>query len=216
MNIVLIEGLPGTGKSTLAETLKLKFEGEGRKACEYTELSKDHPIFTLKFEKDARDENYLESDLTKWTEFLSTNDNEAIHIFDAAPFQNSIRYSLEFRNENKINNYINQFQRELGPHNASLIYLRPKSAKEQIEYCLSVKGDDWVKNITKYYENVPHSQVRNREGIDGLKAFWNDYAELCIGLMENISIPSKIIRFAPGEWARVNREVFGFLARSLA
>lgn len=216
VNIVLIEGLPGTGKTTLAETIKAKFEGEGLGVREYTEISKSHPIFTLRFEKDVHDENYLESDLAKWGEFLSRNDNTNIHIFDAAPFQNSIRYSLESGNENKINNYITQIQSALEPHNVSLIYLRPQSVKDQIEYCLNVKGGDWVKNISNYYENVPHSQERKRVGIEGLKAFWNDYAELCDGVMEHISIPSKTIRFAPGEWARVNREVFGFLTRPRA
>jgi hypothetical protein len=164
----------------------------------------------------VHDEKYLDSDLARWAEFLSRYDDESVHIFDAAPFQNSIRYSLECGNENRINKYIDQFQSLLEPHEASVIYLRPKSVNTQIDYCLSTKGESWVKNVPEYIENVPHSKERERVGIEGMKAFWNDYAQLCDGVMERISIPSKIIRFVPGEWARVNREAVGFLERPLA
>ena len=204
MQIILIEGMPGCGKSTLTNTLEKRLAKQDIRAQAYSELAKTHPIFSLRFgDIDVHDPRYLDADLERWQIFLDRNKNDQrTYIFDAAPFQNSIRYAFEANFDDQIPIYYSKLQKlwQQTQTHAKLIYLQPENIANHTDWCISNKGALWAKNVSKYIESTPYAQKRDLQGVTGMKQFWNDYVCLCNALLKETRIPVKEIISTPYDW----------------
>ena len=217
MRVIFIDGLPGSGKTTLTENLCISLNSKEVNLKSYSELSKTHPIFSLRFQKiDVHSDQYSSLDLSKWRDFVKQAENDTnIHIFDAAPFQNSVRYLLESSSESRIDDYFSQFEEIISPLSPRLIYLRPANAISQSQFCITIKGKEWAKNVPNYLENTKFSNDRNWKGIEGMHNFWDAYATVCDSLVSKTNIPTNIINIVPGEWNRHHKEASTFINKGL-
>jgi len=72
--IILIEGIPGSGKSTCARFLANQFERNGYKCSLFLETTYEHPI--IQMESISDNNAFVDSYLNKWFNFIATsNDN---------------------------------------------------------------------------------------------------------------------------------------------
>jgi len=218
MRIIFVEGMPGCGKSTLTDNLAAMFREKGNDSFSYQELDKKHPVYVFRDkETDTHSIRYLEKYLDRWECFIDSNSHkQAVHIFDATPFQSFARFAIEAGNADKSIGYISELEKILLDISSCLIYLRPDCPQQQTGYCIRDRGELWGSKVSNYLESTHISKQHGWEGVAGMGRFWERYVSICDSLVAEIQMSKKIIRSAPGEWGRVQEEAFNFVDEEMA
>lgn len=218
MKIIFVEGMPGCGKSTLTDNLSAMLRKNGSESYSHQELDKNQPVYVLREkETDTHSIEYLKNYLSRWEYFVKSNDlKNEVHVFDATPFQSFVRLAIEAGNVEKSSEYISELEKILSNTSSCLIYLKPDCPLKQTDYCIRDKGEVWGSKVSNYLEKTHFSKQHGWEGVAGMRIFWDCYVEICDSLVAEIRMPKKIIRSAPGEWDRVQEEVFKFVDEKMA
>ncbi|WP_435530225.1 hypothetical protein [Paenibacillus vini] len=90
--VVLVEGIPGSGKSTFARFLANQFERNGHTCNLFFETTYNHPIIhSVSFD----DYNmFIESYLDRWNKFLPNQSSGDVVVMESALFQSPIVHLL--------------------------------------------------------------------------------------------------------------------------
>ena len=155
--------------------------------------------------------------MSSWRNFVAANSHRnETYLFDAAPFQNSVRFAMESCNSDECEWYVYELGEILLGANPCLIYLRPDCAFSQIDFCIKDKGEVWSKNVSEYLESTCYSRGRDWTGVAGMRSFWIDYVTFCDSLVSKVTMPNKVIRSVPGEWNRIQKEALSFVGEEMA
>jgi len=190
VDLILIEGLPGSGKSTMAEMLCKATQANGIVSSWYLEESKDHPVHPVDFKYDRHKKNYPERCLNQWVKFISENNNyDHLFILEGSLFQSTVRLMQEGNNEELIADYYGECQRILSSVQPKLIYLRPGNAETHIEWTMEHRGEEWTTKVAEYLEKTPFCSEQQWQGKNCMVSFWSDYAQICDSLVAQTSMP---------------------------
>lgn len=203
MTIWFVEGLPGTGKSTMAENLCSLAKASGHDAIWYREEMADHPVHPRSLTTQRRDgENYIEACLQSWSRFTEKcQDHGTVHILEGSAFQSTVRFMMEERLAG-IEDYYRRFEEIVAPLNPRMVYLHTQNVTRHSQYVSELRGSDWSRKVSGYLESTPYSVAGGLTGLDGMHRFWADYAKRCDKLAAHATMPVKVIEFVPGEWQR--------------
>ncbi|RJF96091.1 hypothetical protein [Noviherbaspirillum saxi] len=199
----LIEGLPGAGKSTMAEYLCVLARQSGYGATWFLEEAVDHPVHpaSLKIHRNGC-ENFIEECLRSWSRFVDRCvSDDTIHILEGSAFQSTVRFMMEIGLP-AIGDYFSRFEEIVAPLNPRMVYLRPQDARQHSQYVSQLRGEGWTNQVSGYLENTWYSKCEGLKGIGGMHGFWADYAELCDALVLRMKMPVLTIEFIPGDWER--------------
>lgn len=211
MPTVFIEGIPGTGKSTLAEKLCAMAANSGRDAKWYLEESHNHPVHPKSWRAAKSQDNFAAVCIQSWLQFVDRwKDQDTLHILEGSAFQSTVRFMMENRLPG-IAAYYRRFEEVVSPLAARMIYFRPVDSVTHSEYICSLRGDEWSTKVSKYLAKTDYAVSRNLSGVEGMHQFWSEYADLCDRIVEQSLIPTKTIKFVPGEWERHMNEAATFL-----
>jgi adenylate kinase family enzyme len=211
MQIVLIEGVPGSGKSSMAERLCSKATIAGINAKWYQEQSQDNPL-RMKAENAMKSQgNFAEECLSTWASFVDQcKEQRTIHIFEGIAFQSTVRFMMEKR-ENGIEQYYRRFEEIVKCLNPRMVYLRPHDISSHSRNISDLRGEDWSNKVSNYLAQTQYSNFHGFNGMIGMHQFWNNYSLVCDELLIATSIPTKTIDFIFGEWERHIYEASVFL-----
>lgn len=211
MTLYFVEGLPGTGKTTLAERLCSQANRSGRSATWYLEEAIDHPVHGRKLKVARKNSKiFAASCLDAWRHFAeNATKAKGIHLLEGSAFQSTVRFMMEEELSN-IEDYYTQFEEIVSPLAARVVYLRPKDA---IEYSLQTslsRGKVWTEKVSDYLEKTAYSKSHGLVGTNEMHQFWADYAALCDRIARKSILPMKIINVEPGEWERHSADAANF------
>lgn len=196
MNLLLIEGIPGSGKTTLAKRLYDTAVSQGINASWHREEARDHPLHP---HSGSRDDRSAEGFLNQWREFIASHaERDQLLILEGSLFQSSVRYLLEAGNPAEIPDYYSACQALLNPVSARLIYLRPSDITSHIHWLLDHRGEDWSRKLTNYLDRTPYCRKRGWCGCEGMIRFIGDYVEICDSLVKQTEMPYQSIGFDVG------------------
>lgn len=199
MDLILIEGLPGSGKSTMAEMLCKATQANGIRSSWYLEESKDHPVHPVDIKHDKYNKNYPDLCLSQWAKFVSENkDSDQLFILEGSLFQSTVRFMLEGKNQELISDYYSECQSILSSINPKLIYLRPTNAETHVDWVMEHRGEEWSSKVAKYLEKSPYCYENQWQGKACMASFWSNYAHLCDLLIEQTSMPYHTIHAGNG------------------
>lgn len=204
MRILFIEGLPGAGKSTMAEKLCEFAMRSGSDAMWYREEAHDHPVHPKPWGALKHRDDFADVCLQAWSAFVvRCQGDDALHILEGSAFQSTVRFMMENqRCQANIEDYFRRFEDILRPLGPRMIYLRSRDAIRHSMHVSALRGDNWTMRVSSYLEQTRYALHHRLRGVDGMHRFWADYARLCDGLVAKTCIPTCTIDFNPGDWER--------------
>lgn len=214
MQLLFIEGIPGSGKTTLAEYVYDVLSNSDIESAWYLEESKQHPVHSRAVRDFSDSPLYPKLCLESWEQFIDREKNtNTVHVMEGSAFQSTIRFMMEHEIDG-IPEYFEQFMKLVEPLSPAFLYLRPNDAIELSRLISKLRGDDWATKVSRYETNISYSINHNLKGLEGMHIFWSKYAELCDALISKWKGPKKIIKFEPGKWDTHKMESQSFI-RSL-
>ncbi len=192
--IVLIEGLPGSGKTSLAEWLCGRSEARGIRATWVPELQPDHPVIDRPTMRTARRSGFAERCLERWQAFsrsVQASPSPALFIIEGCLFQSTVRFMVEYRHSAEdIEAYLPAVERCLAPLGACLVYLTQTNPTAYLQdEIFRRKGEQTVSRIAAYSETTPFSVERGLAGHSALVSLYASYREACDQLVARSGLP---------------------------
>lgn len=167
-NLIIVEGLPGSGKSTTAARIADELNRNGEKTVCVDEGAREHPADYADY--DFPDfETEREKILGKWRSFAEKAGKDRIYVFNCVLLQNPMcetmmRFGMEAA---ASQTYISEIAEIIRPLNPVVIYINPPSAREAVGRVLAERGEDWLNAVIDYHTLQGYGKQNNLSGYGG-------------------------------------------------
>jgi hypothetical protein len=216
--LVLVEGVPFTGKSTLSEFAALQLGLNGHAAewvPEGVMLEKYFPhVLAVLTRTQSLSEELLWAD---WSAFVQTVKNApATFVVDAAISYAAV-YPLmaEDRPHEAILAMVARIAQLCAPLHPRVIHLMG-DAERLARASIVDRGDKWQKQLVEQSDAAPYQKARGRSGVDGAIAFRGERQELMAVVLEAGGWQTLTLDVTSSDWETNRRATFSFLGISEA
>jgi len=204
--LIIVDGIPGSGKSTLSEMISNELTKQHIKNIFYHELTKDHPLFIHEckfttFTNQGEAEYYFNRVVELFNIFVNLHKNEPeVIIIESILFQDTLSFAYNMGMElPKIEELFNQLVDILSRLNPVLIYIYQLNVRRNWEMIGEIRGVEWIPSL--------HTQ----EGLDEAERDWKPNQEFIKSLIEEWQIPKLIIENKDYLWEQYNERTKEFL-----
>jgi hypothetical protein len=214
--LILIEGLPGSGKSTTAQWLHHSFQKSQMSSSWYYELSVNHPL-SYKFDKgNMTGSQLLTESLDIWQRFIHSSMSECeATIIDSGFFQKNIMHLMNLSVDAKtILQYASQVEALLSQFDTYFVYLDSSNAEVHMQSAFNLRGKRFQEALTVWANKTEYSASKGYQGTEGCLKYWRDYKSLCDRIYERLKFNKIEIDVATGQWSEHYRTLSRFLAVS--
>lgn len=227
-HLILIEGMIGAGKSTMAGRLERRLVARGEKARAYLEFAEDHPIRTKAVDllraaypepvwapgdigEDglARDRSVYA--VEQWGRLAERcRDGGRTVILESTFLQNSVLPPfLNGAPAGKCQEVFGRIEEQLTPARPLLVYLRPTdtaAAVERVHGARSTAWTDWnMASVAAY----PWARGRNLHGRDAVIALYREWERVVEELYEGYAFPKITIHDPQDDWDGALNRIYG-------
>lgn len=167
-NLIIVEGLPGSGKSTTASMIAGLLKEKNKKVCCVDEGVQEHPADYADY--DFPDfETEKEKILGKWQSFVKTADKDTIYVFNCIFLQNPMcetmmRFGMS---EEASLKYISEIAEIIKPLNPVVIYIDRPDVKATVDSVLEERGNDWLNAVIDYHTSQGYGKQNSLSGYEG-------------------------------------------------
>ena len=167
-NLIIAEGLPGSGKSTTAAVVAEELRKSGKQAVCVDEGAADHPadypVYDFPdFETERR------KILEKWRVFTDTADRDAVYVFNCVLLQNPMSETMmRFgMTEAASRDYIAEIVEIIKPLRPVVIYIDLPDVKGAVDAVLGERGGDWLNAVIAYHTSQGYGKRNGLRGYEG-------------------------------------------------
>jgi hypothetical protein len=222
-NLILTDGVPGSGKSVAAQTIARRLRGAGQPARWWYEEELGHPIYLFRdmasLDEVSRDlfsgnhEQVVAAGLERWARFAEEMRETATTVVADGTFFGYLTWTLHYldRPPEETLAYIRRVQAALAPVDARLVYLRQRDVAATMRNVLAVRGAGWAERAIWKVVDSAYGKARCLEGFDGLVRLWSDYQALTDLLFEETRLAKVVVEVDVGGWEAVDGAVASFL-----
>ncbi|HNB37308.1 MAG TPA: hypothetical protein PK414_13870 [Anaerolineales bacterium] len=221
--LIVIDGLPGSGKSTTAQWLILQLQQQGIHAKWLQEDDTFHPLWWYEY-WDGTDyqppdfdniqiETFIETSLVKWKNFVTQVDaSDQRTIAESVFFQNAVAmFLMGGAKPASLAEYAHEVQRITRELNPILIYFYQIDESIALQKICSLRGRDFEDELLHNMENFPYLRQRNLKGLDGVTVLWKETRKLTDKLFDEYTISKLAIENSLGNWPHYYRQIIDFL-----
>lgn len=191
--LLWIEGIPGTGKSSLAERLAARLTAQGDDVWHIPEVERPHPVVPRDTMKTAAQEGFAArcaADVARFAARLAADSRPRAVLAEGCFFQSTVRLLVEYDRAEEAETYLAAAEAGLSAIDARLVYLRPPDPERfLLEEVPRRKDIGTLSRITAYTETTPFSRARGRRGSVAWIELYQTYAELCAALASRSRLP---------------------------
>jgi hypothetical protein len=222
--VVLVDGIPGAGKSVAAQTIARRLRAAGQPVRWWYEEEVGHPVYVFRdaaaMQQVIRDlftgdhARVVAAALTQWARFADDVGRAGTTVVADGTVFGYLTWTLHYldRSATETLAYARGVLAALAVAQPRLIYLRAHDVAATVRHVLAVRGDGWAADAIQKAVGSPYGRARGLEGVEGLVHFWADYQALADRLFDEARVAKLAVDVAVGEWADVEAAIAAFLA----
>jgi hypothetical protein len=207
--LILIEGIPGAGKTTCTEHIGTYLQQRGIECRWYFEEDDPHPIACLEMKLQE-----LAMKLpAQWAGFVEQASREqAVTIIESRLWQNTALFM--FMDEYPIDEIVECHQlvwKELKPLAPALIYLHQDDIEKAMKRLYTVRCKSIIKKDLEATSHYKWFQRRDVQGIDGWVQFFGEWQAVAERLYNDWPYRKTKINNPHDDWGQAYQNMYGFL-----
>jgi hypothetical protein len=212
--LILVEGLTGSGKSTMAHFIARQLHGNGISARWVHEGEVPHP-FLIDLETSVSE--YMTETKSNWDAYIDqVASSDQVHIIEASFFNNLFESLLAHNVESaEIMQYMADLQSISHPLAPILVYLVQENLSQALARNFERRGRGFRDFVIELTTSTPLAQERGWQGYSGMLQFWQAFVAFTDVLFAHFPGQKLMIDNTAGDWADYNQQVVDFLGISL-
>ena len=207
--LVLIEGLPGSGKSSSTLHLGKILQQQGIHCRYFREGDHPHPIDCLDFEIKGLTSRMV----PLWATFVNEAAQEgSVTVIESRLWQNTALFMyMSEAAVTEILNFHQQIWRVLTPLSPILIYLDQENTDTALRTMFAVRGESFMEETLKATLSYPWFKSRSITDLAGWIRFFEEWHGVAEKLYDDWP-HAKIRIMNPHEnWAKAYEQIYGFM-----
>jgi adenylate kinase family enzyme len=190
--IILVEGMPGTGKSTASQFIYRQLCANHFPSYWYHEECSAHPVrLSYDRQRHLSWSEYRDDAMSLWSSYVGElQSRNQIAVLDASILQNHVRSMLLFDCErNSILDLVGRIESVLAPLHPLWIYLKPTDVERNFRDVVEVRGEHLLDLWVKSHDQFPYARRARESGFPGFIAFWQEFGEISDRVFNDLAIP---------------------------
>lgn len=212
-NLILVDGLPGAGKSTTAQFLALQLERQQIPVRWFYELEPNHPIHAFHVWSRKGPECFMKTTIENWKAFVQANARTSkVNILESTFFQSTVRLLLQSDvPPAKIRHYVRQAAKNIEMLRPVFIYLPSTDVATALQAICEHRRKMWEQYVIQVIDSSLYSKHRNLHGFEGTVRFFQDYQQLTNMLFARLSMRKMAYEDAKHQWMACRQRLCQFL-----
>jgi Adenylylsulphate kinase len=223
--MIMVDGLPGSGKSTIAEYVTRELEQRGIPCRLLREREPDHPLNVGgEWHPSGRTTgvrmfaaytvgSFVEESLARWNAFAAeVMGSERVNILDSYPFQNSVRVLLQMDADPlTLATYRACVAEKAAGLAPVLIYLDPGDAERAMREITGQRGPAWTDYAIDVVTDCPYASSRGLRGLNGAIAILRLYKHVLDEAVARSPFPTLVLSACHHRWPDCHAKIREFL-----
>jgi deoxyadenosine/deoxycytidine kinase len=218
--LIVIDGLPGSGKTTTAEWLTTQIQQQDMKIWYLPEYDAAHPLWWYEY-WDGNDyltpdfknipiETFLHTSLSKWRGFVDSSDQ--LVLAESVFFQDAVAmFLMGGATPTRLMEYALDIQRIAQSLNPVLIYFRQNDVSNALQRICTIRGKEFENELVTNMESFPYLKQKGLKGLDGVVALWQNIQKLTDAIFDECKIRKLAIDVSDGNWLDYRQRIIKFL-----
>ncbi len=217
-NCILVDGLPGSGKSATAHLLSRHLTACGTRAEWFFEHDTTHPIFEHErivtcLMTGTFDAALFESAIDRWTHLSDhRRGRDGVLILESSFYQTPLHLLLlNGWDDEQIARYISQCSAAIQALHPHLVYLGAQDAPVAHDRACACRGEWFAPFLQQTVSQSPWCRARPLAGLDAVHAYLADYIRIVRSTLTLLPFPTLEIDTSTSDYDEVNQQISQFL-----
>jgi hypothetical protein len=222
-NLIVFDGLPGSGKSTNAHWLTHHLQKQGVNAVFVPESEIPHPLWWYEV-WDGREfrtpdfdhvpiETFIQNSIKKWKDFATgiVHTNQ-LYIVESFFFQNTVgMFLMGGAKPARVKEYAHEIQKITSRLNPHLIYFRQDDLAAALDRICAIRGKEFEDELTHNMEGFPYLRERHLKGLDGIATLWQAIQSITDALYEEYPVQKVVIETSQRDWQMYRQKILSLV-----
>lgn len=221
--LIVIDGLPGSGKSTTAEWLTHQLHQNGVDAYWLKETHTSHPLWWYDFWNgidylvpdfdNIPIELFIETSIKKWMDFAAlAKTSDKLYVAESVFFQNAVAmFFMGGAPSALLMEYAREVQKITSGLNPTLIYFYQNDIAGALRRICNLRGKEFEEELFSNMERCPCLKQRGLRGFEGVTTLWQEIRKLTDVLFDEYAFPKLGIENSEGNWSSYYQHIFALL-----
>lgn len=211
--LILVDGLPGSGKSTTAQFIALQLERNHIAAEWFYELERLHPIHAFHVWSRKGPEKFIEATIHNWREFVEhSRHSNRINVLESTLFQSTVRLLLQSDlPRSQIREYAHAAVDIIHDLNPVLFYFPIKDIAAAFQEICAKRKKIWEQYFIQVIDRSLYGKHRQLKGYEGVLTFFREYQQLTDELFAQFNLHKLALENANADWTACYHTICEFL-----